>query len=250
MRFPIALQPYTIREELKQDFLGSYTKVAEIGYQAVEAGPPPEGVTIEEMKAHFDRIGLQVVGCHTGLDQLTNGLDQLVDYLNLFGARYVAMSYRFDSREAVLEAAKTFNSVGAACRERGIQFLYHNHDWEFQQFDGESALDILLGATDPQLVKLELDVYWAQKGGVDPVAYLRKLKGRCPLLHVKDMEPGDERFFAEVGEGVLDFEAILAVAEEIGTEWLVVEQDACRRSPFESIAISYNNLSKMGVVAK
>ena len=77
---------------------------------------------------------------------------------------------------------------------------------------------------------------------------MRKLKGRCPLLHVKDMEPGDEQFFAEVGEGILDFQEIVAVAEEIGTEWLVVEQDASRRSPFESIAISYRNLAEMGVL--
>ncbi|NBD24412.1 sugar phosphate isomerase/epimerase family protein [Paenibacillus glycinis] len=250
MKFPIALQPYTIREELKNDFLGSFTKVAEIGYEAVEAGPPPEGVTAEEMKAHFDRLGLRVMGCHAGLEQLTNDLDALIDFLDLFGARYVAMSYKFESREAVLEAAKTFNAIGAACRERGVQFLYHNHDWEFKQFEGESALDILLGATDPELVKLELDVYWAKKGGEDPAHYLRKLNGRCPVLHVKDMEPGEERFFAEVGEGVLDFGEILAAAEEIGTEWLVVEQDACRRPAFESIAISYDNLSRMGVVAK
>ncbi|WP_219833924.1 sugar phosphate isomerase/epimerase [Paenibacillus sp. R14(2021)] len=250
MKFPIALQPYTIREELKQDFLGSFTKVAEIGYQAVEAGPPPAGITVAEMKAHFDRIGLGVIGCHAGLDQLTNDLDALLDYLDVFGGRYVALSYNFASREAVLEAAAAFNKVGAACRARGVQFLYHNHDWEFQKFDGEYALDILLQATDPELVKLELDVYWAKKGGEDPAAYMRKLKGRCPLLHVKDMEPGEERFFAEVGEGILDFADILAAAEEIGTEWLVVEQDACRRSPFESIAISFNNLSGMGVTAK
>lgn len=250
MKFPIALQPYTIREELSSDYLGSFTKVAEIGYRAVEAGPPPEGVTIEEMKAHFDRLGLQVMGCHAGLEQLTDELDALLAFLKLFEARYVAMSYRFDSRDGVLEAAKKFNAIGAACREQGVQFLYHNHDWEFETFDGESALDILLAETDPELVKLELDVYWAQKGGVDPAQYLRKLQGRCPVLHVKDMEPGEERFFAEVGEGVLDFGAILAVAEEIGTEWLVVEQDACRRPPFESIAISYRNLRAMGVVAE
>ncbi|MFC4812722.1 sugar phosphate isomerase/epimerase family protein [Paenibacillus sp. GCM10023250] len=249
MKFPIALQPYTIREELKRDFLGSYTKVAEIGYRAVEAGLPPEGITIDEMKAHFDRIGLQVMGCHAGLEQLTNGLDELTDFLALFGAKYVAMSYRFDSREAVLEAAKQFNAAGAALKARGVQFLYHNHDWEFQKFDGESALDILLAATDPELVKLELDVYWAKKGGEDPAQFMRKLKGRCPVLHVKDMEPGEERFFAEVGEGVLNFAEILKAAEEIGTEWLVVEQDACRRPAFESIAISYRNLTGMGVVA-
>jgi sugar phosphate isomerase/epimerase len=248
MKFPVALQPYTVREELNRDYFGTLTKIAEIGYEGVELGPPPPGITIAELKNHLNRLGLKVVGSHAGLEQLTNGLDAQVDYLHAVGGTYIALSHRFDSRQAVLDAARIFNRIGENCRERGIQFLYHNHNWEFITFDGEYAYDILLEATDPELVKMELDTYWVKRGGADPVEYLRRLHNRCPLLHIKDVEPGDEQFFAEVGEGILDFDAIFRAAEAAGTAWLVVEQDTCRRPVFESIAISYRNLQRMGVI--
>ncbi|SFB06054.1 Sugar phosphate isomerase/epimerase [Cohnella sp. OV330] len=248
MAFPVALQPFTIREELDRDYLGAFERVARIGYAAVEIGPPPAGIEIADMKARFDRIGLQVISAHAGIEQLTDGLDSLADFLKLFGAKYAVLSHRFDTREEVLESAALFNRIGEACRARGLQFLYHNHDWEFVRFGEETALDLLLRETDPELVKMELDVYWAKIGGVEPAAYLRGLRGRCPLLHVKDMEPGDEQFFAEVGEGILDFGDILKAAEEAGTEWLVVEQDHCRRPVFDCIETSYRNLQRMGAV--
>lgn len=248
MIFPIALQPYTVRDELAKDYLGTLSRIAEVGYQAVELGPPPEGISIDALKQHLQQIGLGVVGAHAGIAQLTDGLDDLSTYLHEVGGTYVAISYRFGSRQDVLDAARQFNTIGQRCRERGIQFLYHNHNWEFTRFDGEYALDTLLAETDPDLVKMELDTYWVQRGGEDPVAYLRRLRGRCPLLHIKDVEPGEEQFFAEVGEGTLDWGAILREAEAAGTQWLVVEQDRSRRPVFESIAISYRNLKAMGAI--
>ena len=93
----------------------------------------------------------------------------------------------------------------------------------------------------------ELDTYWVQFGGCDPAAYVRKLAGRVPLVHVKDMTAGADRAFAEVGEGILDFKSIFAEAEKAGTEWYIVEQDSCARPPIESVAISLRNLKAMGV---
>ncbi|NOU94339.1 TIM barrel protein [Paenibacillus sp. LMG 31456] len=248
MKFPVAVQPYTIREEMKQDYLGSLEKVAEIGYHGIELGPPPEGMTIGQQKGHLERLGLQVISAHARIDVLTDGLDALIDYLQEVGGGWIAHSSRFDSKQAVIESAALFNRIGESCRQRGIQFLYHNHNWEFTRYDGEYAYDILLRETDPELVKMELDTYWVKRGGEDPADYLRKLSNRCPLLHIKDMEPGEEQFFAEIGEGVLDFPDIVKAAKEIGTNWLVVEQDGSRRSPFESLEISFTNLRKMGVV--
>jgi sugar phosphate isomerase/epimerase len=248
MIFPIALQPYTVRDELAKDYLGTLSRIAEIGYQAVELGPPPDGISIDALTQHLAQIGLGVVGAHAGLPQLTDGLDDLAAYLHAVGGRYVAISYRFGSRQDVLDAAKQFNAIGQRCRERGLQFLYHNHNWEFTRFEGEYALDTLLAETDPELVQMELDTYWVKRGGEDPVEYLRRLHGRCPLLHIKDVEPGEEQFFAEVGEGTLDWGAILREAEAAGTTWLVVEQDRCRRPVFESIAISHRNLKAMGAI--
>ncbi|CAM3384141.1 sugar phosphate isomerase/epimerase family protein [Marinicrinis lubricantis] len=247
-KFPLALQPYTIREELKSDYLGSLEKVAKLGYQGVELGLPPEGMTIEEQKSHLDKFGLQVIGSHGSLEKLTNDLDSIISYLHTVGGKYVTLSSKFDTKQEVLDQAKQFNSIGENCRKQGIQFLYHNHHWEFVQFDGKYALDILLEETDPELVKLELDTYWVKRGGEEPAQYLRKLKNRCPLLHIKDVEAGEEQFFAEIGEGILDFKEIADVAEQIGTEWLVVEQDQSRRPVFESLEISQRNLAKMGLI--
>ncbi|TLS53803.1 sugar phosphate isomerase/epimerase [Paenibacillus antri] len=249
-RFPIGVQPYTIREALAKDYVGALERVAEIGYKGVEIGPPPEGMSVDSQKQLLDRLGLSVVGCHAGFDTLEFDVDRLADYLEqVDGGRCVAISLRFASKEEVLAKAKRMNEIGERFRKRGVAFLYHNHDWEFEKFDGAYALDLLLEHTDPELVKTELDTYWIAKGGEDPVAYLKQLEGRAPRLHLKDMEAGEERFFAEVGEGVLDFRSIAQVAEDIGVEWMVVEQDACRRDPFESLRISYENLKGMGFMA-
>lgn len=247
-RFPVALQPYTIRDQLQADFLGALSTVASIGYTWLEIGPPPPGITLEQMKSHLDRLGLRVMGCHGGLEQLQQDLGSVTGFLNEFGGKYVTLSYRFESKEDVLARAADFNDLGRQLRVQGLQFLYHNHDWEFVKFDGEYALDLLLAHTDPELVKLELDVYWVAKGGEDPASYLQKLQGRCPVLHMKDMEAGEEQFFAEVGEGILNMPEILQVAGQVGVEWLVVEQDLSRRNPFDSIRISLQNLNNMNVV--
>lgn len=247
-RFPIAVQPYTVREAMGRDYVGTLEKLAAIGYEGIELGLPPEGMTIAEQKALLDRLNLRVVATHASFDSLDDDFGRLAEYLQEVGGKYVTVSMRFESKEDLLRKAARFNRIGETCRAGGATFLYHNHDWEFERFDGEYALDLILRETDPELVKLELDTYWVRKGGEDPAAYLSKLRGRCPLLHVKDMEAGEERFFAEIGEGVLDFPAIAEAAAAAGTEWFVVEQDLCRRDPFDSLAISYRNLVSMNLV--
>jgi sugar phosphate isomerase/epimerase len=248
-KFPVAVQPYTIREALQKDYQGALERVAEIGYKGIELGRPPEGISISQQKALLDRLGLKVVGTHAGFNTLDFDVAAIADYLDeVEGGRFVAISMRFDSKQEVLEKAKKMNAIGEQFRKRDITFLYHNHDWEFVRFDGEYALDILLRETDPEFVQTELDTYWIKKGGEDPVSYLSKLKNRAPMLHIKDMERGEEKMFAEIGEGVIDFREIAKVAEEIGVRWMVVEQDQSRRDPFESLKISYENLTKLGIM--
>lgn len=250
-KFPIGLQPYTVREELKRDYVGTLERIAQIGFKGIELGRPPEGITVAEQKALLDRLGLQVVGTHAGFDTLEWDPDAIIDYLEeVNGGKHIAISLRFESKEAVLEKARKCNAIGEQCRKRGVDFLYHNHNWEFVKFGGEYAMDIFLKETDPEFVKMEMDTYWVAKGGEDPANYMRtRLQNRCPLLHIKDMEPGEEKYFAEIGEGVLDFMDIAAAAEEVGVKWMVVEQDETRRTPFKSLEISYRNLTKLGFMA-
>ncbi|MCY0876499.1 MAG: sugar phosphate isomerase/epimerase [Firmicutes bacterium] len=247
--FPVAVQPYTIRSALATNYVDALERLASIGYKGIELGLPPDGMSITEQKAVLDRLGLHVIGTHAGFDTLDFDADRLADYLDqIEGGRYVTISLRLHSREDILAKAVRMNEIGKQFRDRGITFLYHNHDWEFTRFDGEYALDLLLNATDPELVKTELDTYWIKRGGEDPVTYLQTLSGRAPLLHIKDMEAGDEQLFAEIGTGILNFRAIAQVAQQIGVECLVVEQDECRQDPFESLQISYTNLRELGIM--
>jgi len=247
-RFPIAVQPYTVRDALSRDYVGTLEKLAAIGYEGIEIGPPPEGMTIEEQLALFRRLNLKVIGAHASFNDLEVDFERLTDYLAQAGGRYVAVSMMFDSKDDLLRKVERFNRIGRTCRDGGATFLYHNHDWEFQLYDEEYGLELILRETDPELVQLELDTYWIAKAGIDPAGYLSKHAGRCPLLHIKDMEAGEEKFYAEIGEGVLDFGAIAAAAAKVGTEWLIVEQDFSRRDPLESLAISYRNLRKLDLV--
>jgi sugar phosphate isomerase/epimerase len=243
---PVAVQPYTVRDQLQKDYSGTLREIAEIGYKGIELGPPPTGMTIADQKTLLDELGLKVIGCHSSLEELESNSDSIVDYLEEVDAeKYVALSLHFDSKEDVFIKAAKLNEIGARLGQRGVQLLYHNHDWEFKKFDSISILDILRQETDPSFVKMELDTYWVHRGGLDPVKYLGKLRNRCPLLHIKDVEAGEESFFAEIGEGILDFNTIIQKAEEIGTKWLVVEQDLSRRDPLESLAISYRNLQRI-----
>ncbi len=247
-RIPIGVQPYTVREALAQDYVGTLEKLAAIGYQGIELGPPPEGMTVNEQKAILDRLGLQVIGTHAGFNTFDFDPDAIADYLEkVEGERHVAISLMFESLADVRGKAEKLNENGKRFHRRGIKFLYHNHDWEFVRYEGAFVIDHLMQLTDPNFVQLELDTYWIRRGGEDPAAYLENYAGRCPLLHIKDVGHGPDQPFAEIGEGTLDFKEIASAAAAAGTQWLIVEQDVCRRDPFESLSISYRNLTGLGL---
>ena len=129
-----------------------------------------------------------------------------------------------------------------------MQFCYHNHAFEFETQIGDSTLfDALYDGTEAELVKGEVDVYWVQYGGHDAARIVAQRPGRFPLIHLKDMTPG-EPTWAEVGEGIMDMPAIFRASEANGAEWYVVEQDRCERPTLESAALSFRNLRKMGKV--
>lgn len=248
-RIPIGVQPYTVREALAEDYVGTLEKLAAIGYQAIELGRPPEGMTVGEQRAILERLGLRVVGTHAGFNTFEFDPDAIADYLEeVGGERHVAISLMFESLADVRDKAAKLNEIGERFNRRGIKFLYHNHDWEFERYEGVCVIDHLMRLTDPNIVQLELDTYWIRRGGEDPSAYLAKYAGRCPLLHIKDVGHGPDQPFAEIGEGTLDFKEIASAAKAAGTQWLVVEQDVCQRDPFESLTISYRNLSGLGLV--
>lgn len=251
-KLPIALQLYTVRDEIARDFAGTLRQVADIGYRSVELAGYG-GLAAGEMKSLLDSLGLGVAGSHVGLDALDKDIEGVIAYNTTIGNRYVVCPWLPEERlrnvAACGEVAGAFNRIGERLKAAGLSFAYHNHAFEFKRVEGDVyAYDVLMNACDPALVKIEMDTFWVKKGGEEPGDYLRKYAGRVPLIHLKDMTPGADGTFAEVGEGVMDFDAIFNAAGEAGGEYYIVEQDRCQRPPLESVRISFENLKKMGMV--
>lgn len=245
MSIPVAVQLYTVRDEFEKDIKGTLKKVAEIGYSGVEfAGIP--AIDAKELKKELDNLGLKTAGFHIPLDQLKNDINNVIAYCTALDCRYIVCPWaEYKTIEDCDKMAENLSSIGRVCNEEGIELCYHNHNHEFIKYDGEYALDILYSSVKPELLKAEIDVYWVKHAGEEPVSYMKKYRGRIPLLHIKDMDKGEEKEFAEIGNGIIDFKPIIEEAELSGTKWLIVEQDVCRRPPLESIEISFKNLKKI-----
>jgi len=259
----VGLQLYTLRDQLAKDLEGTLRRVAEIGYKEVETFGYSDGKffgkTPAEFSALLKNLGLTPVSGHymagVAMPQmkgtLSNDWQRAVDDAAAIGTKFMNCAYLFPNERKSIDDYKRyadlFNKSGEVCKKAGIQFGYHNHDFEFQPLDGQEPYQILLKGTDPKLVHMELDLYWAVYAGKDPVELFKQNPGRFPLWHLKDIEKSESRAFAEVGTGSIDFQRILNAAKTAGLKHFFVEQDVCKRPPLESIAISYGNVMKLSV---
>jgi len=245
----IAVQLYTVRDLLAQDFVGTLRKVREIGYTHVElAGYGP--FTAVELKKVLTDAGLSPCSTHCPIDRLEQDINHAIEDALALNVAYLVCPYlpedRRSDEKGWRRCADILNLVGQTCRQHRIQLCYHNHSFEFVRIGNRYALDLLFDQTEPANLHAELDTYWIKYGGAEPVDYIRKLSGRCPLIHLKDMAADEKRSFAEVGSGILDFKAIFTAAESAGSVWGVVEQDVCPGNPLDSIETSLYNLRQMG----
>ncbi|MBU3111133.1 sugar phosphate isomerase/epimerase family protein [Clostridium lacusfryxellense] len=246
MSLSIALQLYSIKDETEKNFELSLRKVAKIGYEGVEfAGYG--GLTSTRLKELLDELGLKACGSHVSLDELEDNIDDVIKYSLEIGNQYIICPYAtYNTKEDFEKMAEKLNEFALKCSEKGIMFGYHNHGHEFQKFDGEYGLDILYKRTNSILVKAEIDTYWVQYAGLNPVEYIKKYVGRCDLIHIKDMEIIDgEKRSTEVGNGIMDIKAIIVEAEKQGTKWLIVEQEFFNKPSIKSVEIGYKNLKKL-----
>ncbi|GAB3038131.1 sugar phosphate isomerase/epimerase family protein [Spirosoma pulveris] len=252
----VGLQLYTLRNELSKDPEGTLKKVAEIGYKEVEtfgyANGKFLGKTPGEFKSFLSGLGLSTPSGHYMPNNLKKDWSMVVDHAAEAGQKYMMCAFLFPQDRKTVDDYKKlgelFNQSGEVCRKAGIQFGYHNHDFEFQPLDGQLPYDLLLKETDPRLVKMELDLYWATHAGIDPLELFKKNPGRFPLVHLKDMAKTQKREFAEIGTGTLDFQRILDARKLAGIEHYFVEQDAVTKgTPLEAIAISFQNAQKLRV---
>lgn len=238
---PIGVQLYSVRGLLDRDVEGTLAALAEIGYREVEfAGL--HGKSAKEVRAMLDRHGLVSPSSHIALEDLTGSWPRVLDEIGTLGNRFVVCAWIDDKYRTVdgyTRVAGMFDTVGAAARKAGIQFAYHNHAYEFAPVDGRLPYDILLANADRDLVRMELDLYWITKGGGDPLAYFARFPGRFPLVHVKDMAKGGA--MADVGQGIIDWKAIFAHAEQAGIAHYFVEHDD-PPSPLQDMKASYTYL--------
>jgi len=230
----IACQLIIFGRRNREDLPGVLEEVAEAGYAGIEGG----GGNAAEMRKLLDGAGLALAGVHGGFGPFDN-LDSTISYMKQLDCRLLMCSGVGDTKRGLVayeEAAKVFNDVGRRCHDAGIKFCYHNHSWEFQKYDGVTALERLYELTDPRYVYTCVDVYWVQHGGESPVEFLRKHLDRVGTVHFKDMK---NETFAEVGQGIVDFPGIMEVlSAKDDLEWIIVEQDSTQRTPKESVTMS------------
>lgn len=248
----LAAQMYTLRDFTKtpKDLAETLKKVKKIGYDAVQmSGACP--MEYSELKKLLDEAELICCATHIPYELMRDNPTQVIQDHYTIQCKYPAIgglpgNYR--NAEGYAKFAKEATLVGKRLAEGGMYFGYHNHSFELEKFNGRVGLATIYEDSDPRYLKAEIDTYWIQHGGGDSAAWIDKLKGRIPLVHLKDMavRKGNP-IMAEVGEGNMNWKAILEACKRAGVEWYIVEQDTCERDPFESLAISLKNLHAMGI---
>jgi sugar phosphate isomerase/epimerase len=243
----LGLQLYTLREIAAQDFLGTLSKVAEVGYQGVEFSGYYE-TAAQSLRAALRDTGLEVAGSIVQLEVLENDLDGAIEYCRTIDCPMIIcpwLAEEYRTAAAYRRIGGRFGYFGARCRANGIRFLYHIHGYEFEDLGGQCGMDILFSACDPALVNFEVDVYWLEYAGVDAVEFMRSHGQRCPYIHFKDMTDKVSKHDTEVGAGAIDMRGVMREGKKHGAEWFIVEQEAFDIPPLESIAISLRNLRRL-----
>ena len=244
----LAAQLYTLREYIKTpaDIAKTLEKVKAIGYDAVQVsgmGPIDEA---ELMKIVNDN-GLIICATHEAGSKICDDTDAVIERLKKLNCRYTAYPYPhnpFTSREIVLDCAAKLNVAAEKMAKEGITLCYHNHAMEFGRFDGELILETIY--KNAPALQAEIDTFWVQSGGQNPVDWINRFPGRQPLLHLKEYGIiGNERRMFAVGNGNLDWQTIIAAGERCGVEYFIVEQDDCNGiDPFEELRNSYNYIAE------
>jgi sugar phosphate isomerase/epimerase len=259
----IGLQLYTIRDAIQTDVPGSLKKVADLGFRYLElasyANGKFYGMEPAEFKKVVNDLGMEIISSHTQVEAqgitLENAKKMTEDHAKL-AVKYCVQPWVVEeARKTVASYQKMvadWNQVGAIMKESGIQFGYHNHNFEFDTVEGKIPYyDIFLAELDKDLVTMEMDLFWATKAGQNPVEMFKKYPGRFQLFHMKDMFTSQPPFyttegvtdFAPVGAGLMNFKEILAAKDVAGMKYMFVEEDKSRDDkPFEDIATSITNL--------
>ncbi len=249
----VGAQLYSLRDPMAtpEDMAATLQQLAQIGYTAVQVSGIGEIEPAELVKITDDN-GLQIAATHMGWDRFQNDLDAVIETHKTWKCPHAAIGGlpgEYFSEDGVRHFVDELAPIAERLAAEGMDFSYHNHSHELVIHGNTTWLAQVYALAGGEMLKAEIDTYWIQHGGGDPAQWLRDCAGREPVIHLKDMiiTPEREQRFAEIGEGNLNWAAILAAAELGGVEVMMVEQDNCyERAPIESLAISYRNLQAMG----
>ncbi|MDB6052994.1 MAG: sugar phosphate isomerase [Verrucomicrobiales bacterium] len=237
---PIGLQMYSLRFYSPTNLLGKLDKVQEYGLKTIEGASPARGMSMEEFFKELAKRGIKLVSTGADYAQLKSNPDAVVEQSKILGVKYVMCAWiphdkgKFSEKNA-REAIDVFNKAGAKFKEAGIVFTYHCHGYEFQPFGDGTLFDLIVKETNPDSVSFELDVFWAQQGGADPAKLLEKHGSRFKLMHVKDLKKGaaknstgggPDEDSVPVGQGEVDWKAVLKAAEKAHVEHYFIEDEA------------------------
>lgn len=244
---PIALQLYTVRELLAEDFEGTVRRVAEMGYVGVEpyGGMPSE---LSDAADLFRELDLRVCNSHVPFPDDENQ-EAVLEIAAAFELPSVAIAMLppadFETIDAIKGACERLNQAGEFARENNLALHYHNHWWEFKRINGAATLDLMLEELDDS-VGLQIDTYWVQVGGEDAVEVVKQVGARAPLIHLKDGWLEAKGDMAAVGHGVMDVAGIVKATEQTA-DWYIVEQDRSNNDRLEAVRQSYTYLTTNGL---
>lgn len=234
----LGLQLYSVKEAAEKDLLGVLEQVAEMGYKGVQfAGFFSHSAT--EVEAKMDEVGLKAAGAHVQLSEFQDNFDELIAYHKEIDNKILICPFLPEEMRTTADdykrTAKLFNEIGQKVKDAGFSFGYHNHAFEFDLFDGKTGFDILYENTDPELVKMELDCFWAVHAGQTPDKIMKQYSNRLFSLHLKDLIIEDgEPISTEIGNGVINVVELIEDGKSWNVDWFIVEQEDFKGDPLES----------------
>lgn len=243
----IGIQLYTVREAVEQDYDATIRRIAEIGYTGVETAGFP-GTTPQHAAQLFSELGLSVIAAHSAMP-VGEHQNQVLDTMAAIGCKILVCPYipseRFVTADDIRVICGELDEAYQVAQANGLTLLYHNHDWEYRPLpDGRYPYRLMAEWLNPA-IGFELDAYWAQTAGMDPVAVLAELGSRVQLLHVKDGPAVKTASMQAVGDGVVDYTKIIPAAS--GSDWAIVELDRCDTDMMEAVTKSYSYLTQKGL---
>lgn len=263
--FGVGLQLYSIRDAMTADTPGSLKKVSDMGYKYLELADYKDGkfygIEPVEFRKLVNDLGMEILSSHTQVEgagvTLDNAKKMAEDHAKI-GSKYCIQPWIVEEMRTTIASyqrmASNWNKIGSIMKEFGMQFGYHNHNFEFATVEGKVPyFDVMMAELDKDLVTMEMDLFWVSKAGQDPIELIKKYPGRFQLFHLKDMYTKQQPFFevikddiAPVGAGVINFKEILAMKDLAGMKYRIVEEDQGKGgipTPLEDIQTSMTNLT-------